>query len=82
LINASLSEIEISGIKQPPSYPKAEILHGAVQQVQFDPKTSFVGLLDVLSEIAGISICTDFEPRMAAPTFPDFDNPNSFHDSP
>lgn len=79
LINASLAESEINGVKQPPSYPEPGILHGAVQQVQFDPKNSFEGLLDVLSEIAGISTYTDFEPGMAAPTFPSLDSLNSFH---
>jgi hypothetical protein len=47
--------------------------------VQFDPNNSFEGLLDILSEIAGIPVCKDLEPRMAAQTFPDFDSLNFSH---
>lgn len=79
LINASRSEKEIDGIKQTPAYPDPQILYDCVQQVQFDPNNSFEGLLDILSEIAGIPVSKDLEPRMAAQTFPDFDSLNFSH---
>jgi hypothetical protein len=79
LIDASLSETEINGVKQPPSYPEPRVLYDAVQQVQFDPKNSFEGLLDVLSNISGKYTCNDFEPGMTAPTFPSLDSLNASH---
>lgn len=76
LINVSLSETIMNGIKQAPEYPNPVNLYNSVKQIQFDPKNLFEGLLEVLSEIAGIPVCNDLEPRLAAPTFPDFDNLN------
>lgn len=63
----------VNTIDESSSYPEPEILFGVVQQVFYDPKKSYVGLLDVLSGFSDIPICTTFEPKMKAPSITDFD---------
>jgi hypothetical protein len=72
----------VTGVQQPPAYPKAKILHNCVQQVLYDPKQSYLGLLEVLSKISANPVCTVFEPKMKAPKFPDFSNESLFFDAP
>ncbi len=80
LVNAYPAARTVNGVQQPPAYPKPQILYDCVQQVLYDPKQSYVGLLEVLSNFSTSPVCTVFEPKMKAPSFPDFSTQPPFLD--
>jgi hypothetical protein len=82
LVNAYPAASTVNGVLQPPEYPRPQILYDCVQQVLYDPKQSYVGLLEVLSNFSTNPVCTVFEPKMKAPSFPDFSNQPPFLDTP